>query len=149
MQISESTNVLSNKTHERQQQRNASVVPPCPASSDEGLFLAYWAFFRLDMEYHFDVSPCEVFYGECLYLLVFCTSCEELSNHRVSRFSLAPIVSRDMMRQASSQFVNFSCRRLRGNSSNRKELNCGATLKGIPIETSTLWICLFVLVFFN
>jgi len=27
-----------------------------------------------------------VFYGECLYLLVFCTSCEELSNHRVIRF---------------------------------------------------------------
>jgi hypothetical protein len=26
-----------------------------------------------------------VLYGECLYLLVFCTSCEELSNHKVIR----------------------------------------------------------------
>lgn len=27
-----------------------------------------------------------VLYGECLYLLVFCTSCEELANHKVIRY---------------------------------------------------------------
>jgi hypothetical protein len=34
-----------------------------------------------------------VLYGECLYMLVFCTSCEELSNHKVIRFVNAEAAS--------------------------------------------------------